>query len=461
MAILYSYPNISQIASNDLMIITDVSDDNKTCSVKISELGSYFNNLIIGNLTNGYIPVQEAGKLEDSILRYDAGSSQIVCNDPATGVGFIQASGFESTIGATNVALSLGGGDIDNPTSWTEDAASLNAGGWNPFTKQRNVVGGVGDLYQSFAGGTNLNTYANNYRGSVNLLQEKQSYFIGNNEYAGQSPGVVALVNDSRIQTGASSGPATTSLALFNTNWSTSSTGFVAFLGRVNQRSQGAFSTGGGAYRGMFGVKGNGDIITGGFTTINNGDSDSIQERYSLPNSRLYAGNISIGLLKNLTSTNPPPAISAGPIQLDGGAGRVKLLYASDATRGLGIYQSDLSGVATGVVNFHYQGTGGGSRFVISRGNTGGAEIELENNGNIEFNRTGNGNVSVGNTAGSTIFTARGPAVLDGTVTLPNLDSYDDDVAAGNDGLQSGDLYQTNGNGAAPLNVAGIVMIKQ
>ena len=63
----------------------------------------------------------------------------------------------------------------------------------------------------------------------------------------------------------------------------------------------------------------------------------------------------------------------------DGGAGRVKLLYASDATRGLGIYQSDLSGVATGVVNFHYQGTGGGSRFVISRGNTGGAEIELEN----------------------------------------------------------------------------------
>tara|TARA_A100001391_G_scaffold146967_4_gene104423 strand:- start:66 stop:1451 length:1386 start_codon:yes stop_codon:yes gene_type:complete len=461
MAILYSYPNISQIASNDLMIITDVSDDNKTCSVKISELGSYFNNLIIGNLTNGYIPVQEAGKLEDSILRYDAGSSQIVCNDAATGVGFIKASGFESDIGATNVAFSLGGGDIDNPTNWTEDAGSQNAGGWNPFAKNRSVVGGVGDLYQSFAGGTNLNTYANNYRGSVNLLSDKQNYFIGDNSYAGQSPGVVALVNDSRIQTGASSGPATTSLALYNTNWSTSSTGFVAFLGRVNQRANGAFSTGGGFYRGMFGVKGNGDIITGGFTTINNGDSASIQERYSLPNSRLYAGNITVGLYKDLTSNNPPPSITEGPIQLDGNAGRVKLLFASDATRGLGIYQSDLSGVATGVVNFHYQGTGGGSRFVISRGNTGGAEIELENNGNIEFNRTGNGNVSIGNTSGSTIFTARGPAVLDDKVTLNGLDSYDDDVAAGNDGLQTGDLYQTNGNGAAPLNVAGIVMIKQ
>ena len=209
-------------------------------------------------------------------------------------------------------------------------------------------------------------------------------------------------------------------------------------MGRVNTRSQGAFSTGGGAYRGMFGVKGNGDIITGGFTTINNGDSDSIQERYSLPNSRLYVGNISIGLLKNLTSTNPPPAISAGPIQLDGGAGRVKILYASDATRGLGIYQSDLSGIATGVVNFHYQGTGGGSRFVISRGNTGGAEIELENNGNINLNRTGNGGILLG-----------------------GLDAYADDAAAGAAGLPKDKLYQTDGTAAAPLNVAGIVMIKQ
>ena len=438
MAILYSYPNISQIASNDLMIITDVSDDNKTCSVKISELGSYFNNLIIGNLTNGYIPVQEAGKLEDSILRYDAGSSQIVCNDAATGVGFIKASGFESTIGAGSNALSLGGGNIDNPTNWTEDAASQAAGGWNPFTKHRSVVGGVGDLYQSFAGTTNLNTYANNYRGSVNLLQEKQSYFIGNNEYAGQSPGVVALVNDSRIQTGASSGPATTSLALYNTNWSTSSTGFVAFLGRVNQRSQGAFSTGGGAYRGMFGVKGNGDIITGGFTSINNGDSASIQQRYSLPNSRLYAGNITVGLYKDLTSSNPPSSITQGPIQLDGNAGRVKLLYASDATRGLGIYLSDLSGSANDVVNFHYQGSSGGNRFIISRGNTGGAEIELENNGNINLNRTGNGGILLG-----------------------GLDAYADDAAAGAAGLPKDKLYQTDGTGAAPLNVAGIVMIKQ
>lgn len=41
------------------------------------------------------------------------------------------------------------------------------------------------------------------------------------------------------------------------------------------------------------------------------------------------------------------------------------------------------------------------------------------------------------------------------------LDSYADDADAGTAGLVTGDMYQTDGTGAAPLNVAGIVMIKQ
>lgn len=41
------------------------------------------------------------------------------------------------------------------------------------------------------------------------------------------------------------------------------------------------------------------------------------------------------------------------------------------------------------------------------------------------------------------------------------LPSYDDDAAAGVGGLVAGNTYQTTGAGAAPLNVAGIVMIKQ
>lgn len=44
------------------------------------------------------------------------------------------------------------------------------------------------------------------------------------------------------------------------------------------------------------------------------------------------------------------------------------------------------------------------------------------------------------------------------TMTPP---AYADDTAAGIGGLTSGRVYQTNGTGAAPLNVPGIVMIKQ
>jgi len=39
------------------------------------------------------------------------------------------------------------------------------------------------------------------------------------------------------------------------------------------------------------------------------------------------------------------------------------------------------------------------------------------------------------------------------------LPAYDDDAAAS--GLNAGDLYQTTGSGSAPLNAAGIVMVKQ
>lgn len=48
-----------------------------------------------------------------------------------------------------------------------------------------------------------------------------------------------------------------------------------------------------------------------------------------------------------------------------------------------------------------------------------------------------------------------------GGSTILTLDAYDDDAAAAAGGLASGKLYQTTGAGAAPLNAAGIVMVKQ
>jgi len=46
-------------------------------------------------------------------------------------------------------------------------------------------------------------------------------------------------------------------------------------------------------------------------------------------------------------------------------------------------------------------------------------------------------------------------------VVFSNLPQYQDNAAAVAGGLGAGQLYQTNGLGAAPLNVAGIVMIVQ
>ena len=49
----------------------------------------------------------------------------------------------------------------------------------------------------------------------------------------------------------------------------------------------------------------------------------------------------------------------------------------------------------------------------------------------------------------------------DGKVFINGLPSFADDAAAGVGGIASSRLYQTDGSGAAPLDVAGIVMIKQ
>lgn len=48
-----------------------------------------------------------------------------------------------------------------------------------------------------------------------------------------------------------------------------------------------------------------------------------------------------------------------------------------------------------------------------------------------------------------------------GILFTQNLAAYADDAAAGAAGVATGTLYQTDGSGAAPLNAAGIVMIKQ
>jgi len=79
-----------------------------------------------------------------------------------------------------------------------------------------------------------------------------------------------------------------------------------------------------------------------------------------------------------------------------------------------GIIFNHPAGGASGVVNMYYNGVTAGSRFVISRAATGGAEIELQSNGDINLNRLGNGNLLVG---GEVTFDDYGSGTVTGTAT--------------------------------------------
>jgi hypothetical protein len=78
----------------------------------------------------------------------------------------------------------------------------------------------------------------------------------------------------------------------------------------------------------------------------------------------------------------------------------------------------------------------------------------------IIFNEANSGLLTIGNLSGG-----NGTSItiddLNEHITISNLPAYDDDTAAGVGGLTAGMVYMTTGSGSAPLNAAGILMIKQ
>ena len=81
-----------------------------------------------------------------------------------------------------------------------------------------------------------------------------------------------------------------------------------------------------------------------------------------------------------------------------------------------------------------------------------GAPAAISISGNLNVNDVNCNNVS------AIDITAEGTTSLEGNI-IAALPSFADDAAASS--LAQGRLYQTDGTGAAPLNVAGIVMRKQ
>jgi hypothetical protein len=81
--------------------------------------------------------------------------------------------------------------------------------------------------------------------------------------------------------------------------------------------------------------------------------------------------------------------------------------------------------------------------------------------GGIEYGiKQSAGVVTIGNTNGGN-YTKITVDDVNEHITISNLPAYDDDTAAGVAGLTAGMVYMTTGSGSAPLNAAGILMIKQ
>jgi hypothetical protein len=130
-----------------------------------------------------------------------------------------------------------------------------------------------------------------------------------------------------------------------------------------------------------------------------------------------------------------------------------------DLTDVLAIGQHTQTGSAAlsinGDIDFPAQDTVIGASIGANTLTLGTANTNVNINGFLTFKTDrGNLNQAVGSGGSGT------PAQWQ-NAAVGSLPAYDDDAAAGVGGLTAGQYYQTTGAGAAPLNAAGIVMIKQ
>lgn len=110
---------------------------------------------------------------------------------------------------------------------------------------------------------------------------------------------------------------------------------------------------------------------------------------------------------------------------------------------------------ASGGVRMNHQRAGGSSLVEGNASRTQMVQISGSTTNSVAASNTG---ISLSSQNG---LNSRIIALTPTSISIPTIQQFANDAAAGVGGLVLGDIYETDGTGAAPLNVAGILMRKQ
>lgn len=212
-------------------------------------------------------------------------------------------------------------------------------------------------------------------KGQIGISDSKRTWFSGTNTSdIGQFPGIFAISNDSRAsnngQAPNSNVGASTALALYNSTLQEGSVGKVHMLlniGRQNRRDAGGYAaTGLGNFSGVFQIRANGDIYTGGYES-----SQGNPTSFTVPGNTLHVGNVQVGLEALNPSLGKPYVFISNGSKIDVGAntheGQVNIVYSSGSKRGIALYKNSEDSSANDYAHaqIKFEGTGADDRLAI------------------------------------------------------------------------------------------------
>lgn len=344
MAQIITYPKLSTLANNDLLLVSDVSSKNKnTNSLEVDTLAQYIittNNVIKGGGTLNYVPIFTPTGTE-------IGDSQLQ-QSPPNAFGMYQMRFDNADRFIINKPSSVTQGDPEYLIQ--QDGLYKVSFGWD------DDGGGFGFIYNWAGNGLRLGAAGQNPQFELNTVVPKiishtahefEDTILDINGLQG-TPGQMLTSTGTGVEWTSGGGGTVTGTGTTNTIplWSDGPAGVLADSNIAQQATE---------------ILIDDDLEITGVATF----PDAVN-------------------INNATTNNQ------------------------------GIIFNHPAGGASGIVNMYYEGAALGSRFVMSRAATGGAEIELQSNGDINLNRLGNGNLLVG---GEVTFDDYGSGAITGTAT--------------------------------------------